>query len=169
VTIIDNPLRKRGLASRSFDGEGMPVAAMNLVENGVLKTWTLDWAAARELGLESNARAVRGGSGTSPSTSNCHIAPGALSLEQMLKQMGTGLYLTETIGHGVNMVTGDYSKGASGFWVENGEIAFPVAGITIAGNLKDIFMSMQPANDLEFRSGSNSPSLLVEGFTIGGK
>ncbi len=169
ITIVDNPLRQRGLGSRPVDGEGMPTAMLKPVENGVLTTWLLDWATARELGLESNARASRGGSGTSPTTTNCHIEAGEASLAELVAMVGNGLYLTETIGHGVNMVSGDYSKGASGFWIENGEITYPVAEITIAGNLKEVFATMIPANDLEFRFGSNSPSLLVEGFTVGGK
>jgi len=169
ITVDDDPLRRRGLGSRPFDGEGMATAPIRFVDKGVLGQWVLDWAAARELGLESNGRAARGGSGTSPSTTNSHIANGSASVADMIAGIGTGLLVTETIGHGVNMVTGDFSKGAAGFWIENGEIAYPVAEITIAGNLKDMFMSMTPANDLEFRNATNSPSLLVEGMTIGGK
>lgn len=169
ITIVDDPLVRRGLGSRPIDGEGMATAPMRLVEAGVLHHWLLDWAAARELGLESNARATRGGSGTSPSSTNCWIEAGGESPEAMIASISSGLYLTETIGHGVNMVTGDYSKGASGFWIENGEIAWPVAEITIAGNLKDMYLSMQPANDLEFRYATNAPTMLVEGMTVGGK
>jgi PmbA protein len=169
VTVIDEPLRRRGLGSRPVDGEGMATAPLTLVADGVLREWLLDWAAARELGLESNARATRGGSGTSPSSTNCHIAAGEASLAELLGSVKSGLYLTETIGHGINMVTGDYSKGASGFWIENGEITWPVAEITIAGNLKDMFASMIPASDLEFRYATNAPTLFVEGMTVGGK
>lgn len=169
ITVFDDPLRVRGLGSRPFDGEGMATSPITFVDEGVLKDWVLDWAAARELGLASNACATRGGSGTSPSTSNCHIAAGTRSPEQMIADIGTGLLLTETIGHGVNMVTGDYSKGAAGYWIENGEIAYPVSEITIAGNLKDMFLNMVPADDLEFKVAANAPSLLVEGMTLGGK
>ncbi len=170
ITIFDDPLRVRGLGSRPFDGEGMATAPFTFVDGGVLKDWLLDWATARELGLPaSNAHAARGGSGTSPSPSNCHIANGDRSPEQMMADIGTGLLLTETIGHGVNMVTGDYSKGAAGYWIENGEIAYPVSEITIAGNLKDMFLNMAPADDLEFKGAANAPSLLVEGMTLGGK
>ncbi len=169
ITVIDDPLRRRGLGSRPIDGEGMPTAPLRLLDKGVLQQWLLDWAAARELGLESNARASRGGSGTSPTTTNCYIEAGTASLADLLGSVKNGLYLTETIGHGVNMVTGDFSKGASGFWIENGEITWPVAEITIAGNLKDMFAAMVPADDLEFRYGTNSPTLLVEGMTVGGK
>jgi PmbA protein len=168
ITVVDNPLRRRGLGSTPFDGEGMPVSEIRFVEAGVLRDWVLDWATARELGLKSNGRASRGGSGTSPTTTNCHIEPGKQSQEEMIASLERGLLLTETIGHGVNMVTGDYSKGAAGFWIENGAIAFPVSEITVAGNLKDMFLSMRPASDLEFKGATNAPSLLVEGMTIGG-
>ncbi len=168
ITVNDDPLRRRGLGSRPFDGEGMPTAPICFVDNGVLQQWVLDWASARELDLNSNGRAQRGGSGTSPSTTNCHIEPGHLSLEEMMAETGSGLLVTETIGHGVNMVTGDFSKGASGFWFENGKIAYPVSGVTIAGNLKDMFLTMTPASDLEFRGATNAPSLRVGAMTIGG-
>lgn len=169
ITVVDDPLRRRGLGSRPFDGEGMTTAPIRFVKAGVLTDWVLDWASARELGRDSNGRATRGGAGTSPATTNCFIEAGETRLADMIASMKRGLLLTETIGHGVNMVTGDYSKGASGFWVENGEIAHPVAEITIAGNLKDMFLSMTPADDLEFRYATNSPSLLVEGMTVGGR
>lgn len=169
ISVVDDPLRRRGLGSRPFDGEGMATAPIRFVEGGVLQDWVLDWATARELGLESNGRASRSGSGTSPATTNCHIEPGKTSAADMIAAVSEGLLLTETIGHGINMVTGDYSKGAAGFWIENGEIAYPVSEITIAGNLKDMFMRMVPADDLEFRYATNAPTLLVEGMTIGGK
>ncbi|MFK7902392.1 MAG: TldD/PmbA family protein [Nitratireductor sp.] len=169
ITIQDNPRIQRGAGSRLFDGEGLSCDALTLVENGILNTWLLDGASARELGLAMNGRGSRGGSGTSPTSTNSYIEAGEQSLEEMLAQIGTGLYVTETIGHGINMVTGDYSKGAGGYWVENGELAFPVAEITIAGNLKQMFMNMYPANDLEFTGATNAPSLLIEGMTIGGK
>lgn len=169
ITVIDDPLRPRGLGSHPFDGEGMPSAPLEIVTQGHLNCWLLDWAAARELGLESNGRASRGGAGTSPSPSNCHIEAGSTSVDDMIAGLEKGLLLTETIGHGVNMVTGDYSKGASGFMIENGEVTFPVSEITIAGNLKEMFKTMLPASDLEFRGSVNAPSLLVEGMTVGGK
>ena len=169
IQVIDDPRMARGTASRPFDGEGLACDALELIKNGVLQEWVLDGASARELGLASNGRASRSGSGTSPSTTNCRIAPGEVDLEGLLEGIGSGLYLTETIGHGVNMVSGDYSKGASGFWIENGQIAYPVAEITIAGNLKDMFLEMVPANDLEFKFATNAPTLRVEGMTVGGK
>jgi PmbA protein len=169
VTLRDDPLRPRGLGSRPFDGEGMPCVALEPVGAGVLECWLLDWAAGRELGLESNGRASRSGSGTSPSTTNCYIEAGATTVEDMIGSLASGLLVTETIGHGVNMVTGDYSKGASGFWIENGELAYPVSEITIAGNLKEMFLNMTPADDLQFRHATNAPTLLVEGMTVGGR
>lgn len=169
VNIICDPLIKRGLGSRPVDGEGIAPSILKFVDNGTLKQWVLDCATAHELGLSSNARAVRSGSGTAPSTTNLYMENGSQSPKDMIKSIGTGLYLSETIGHGINMVNGDYSKGAGGFWIENGEIAFPVSEITIAGNLKSMFASMTPANDLEFKNATNAPTLLIEGMTIGGK
>jgi len=169
ITVHDDPKLKRGLGSRAFDGEGRACEALTLVEKGELQDWILDGATARELGLTSNARATRSGSGTAPSSTNAWIEAGDKSVEEMAREIGTGFYCTETIGHGVNMVTGDFSKGASGYWIENGEIAFPVAEITIAGNLKDMFLTLQPCSDLEFRGSTNAPSLLIDGMTIGGK
>jgi PmbA protein len=169
IRIIDDPLMPRRSGSSIFDGEGVTSEKLSLVEDGILQTWLLDSATARELGLETNGRATRGGSGTNPSTTNCYMEAGEQSPHNMVASIKEGLYLTETIGHGINMVTGDYSKGASGYWIENGEIAFPVAEITIAGNLKDMFMNMTPASDLEFKYGRNAPTLMLEGMTIGGK
>ena len=169
INIFDDPHMVRKSGSKIFDGEGVANERINLVEDGLLQTWLLDSATARELNLQTNGRAARGSSGTSPSTTNCYMEAGEQSVEEMIASIKEGLFLTETIGHGINMVTGDYSKGASGFWIENGEIAFPVAEITIAGNLAEIFMNMTPASDLEFKYGTNAPTLLLEGMTIGGK
>ncbi len=168
ITILDDPVMVRRQGSRVFDGEGIASSKLTLVENGKLQTWLLDCATARELELKSNGRAFRGGSGTSPSTTNCYMMAGSQSPEDMIASIDQGLYLTETIGHGINMVTGDYSKGAAGFWIENGEISHPVAEITVAGNLADMFMNMRPASDLVFKYGTNAPTLLIEGMTIGG-
>lgn len=169
ISITDDPLMARRSGSKVFDGEGVATKKLSLVQDGILKTWLLDSATARELGLETNGRATRGAAGTSPSTTNCYMEPGSQSPEELIRPIKQGLYLSETIGHGINMVTGDYSKGAAGFWIENGEITYPVAEITIAGNLMDMFMNMTPACDLEFRYATNAPTLLVEGMTIGGK
>ncbi len=168
ITIVDDPHMVRRAGSKPFDGEGVATEKQVLVENGILKTWLLDSAAARELNMTTNGCAGRGGSGTSPTTSNCFMQPGDQSPEEMIANIEEGLYLTETIGHGTNMVTGDYSKGAAGFWIKNGEITHPVAEITVAGNLKDMFLNMTPANDLKFKYGTNSPTLLIEGMTVGG-
>lgn len=169
VRIGDDPHRPRGLASRPFDGEGVAADALDIVGEGVLRAWFLDSATARELGLETNGRAARGGANPAPGRTNLTLHPGEKSPEEMMKDIGSGLYVTELIGSGVSMVTGDYSRGASGFWIENGEIAYPVSGITIAGNLRDMFMRLIPANDLEYRFSTNAPSVLVENMAVAGR
>ena len=169
ISVIDDPLRLRGLASRPFDGEGLPCSKRELVADGVLKGWVLDLHSSRQLGLAPTGNGARGlSSPPSPSTSNLHLEPGHLSPEQMISSVQHGLYITELIGTSVNMVTGDYSRGASGFWIEQGQLAFPVSEITIAGNLRDMFMTLEPANDLIFKSSTNAPSCRVEGLTIAG-
>ena len=169
VTIEDDPLRPRGLRSAGFDGEGVKTEKLTPVENGVLQCWWLDSAAARQLETETNGRAARGiGGPPSPSATNLYMQAGEESVETMLKNIGTGFYVTELIGMGVNGVTGDYSRGASGFWIENGEIAYPVSEMTIAGNLKEMFLHMTPADDLSFRLGINAPTILVEGMALAG-
>ena len=169
INIIDDPLRKRGLRSRPFDAEGVAVRRMALVEDGVLKTWLLDSATARELGLTTTGHAQRGASSTpSPGASNLHLEAGTPGVEQLVKDVGEGFYVTDLIGMGVNGVTGDYSRGASGFWIEHGERTYPVSEVTIAGHLLDIFRSLTPASDLEFRYGTNAPTVRVEGLTIAG-
>ena len=169
IRIADDPLRWRGLGSRPFDAEGVSVAPLDLVEGGVLQTWLLDSATGRELGLETNGRASRGGGGTSPSATNVTLSAGEKSPEELMKEIGSGLYITDLIGHGVNAVTGDYSRGASGFWFENGEITSPVSEITVAANLKDMFARMIAANDPEYRFGIEVPTVAVEGVTIAGR
>jgi PmbA protein len=170
VTVIDDPLRPRGHASRPFDAEGLPARQRTLVDQGVLASWVLDLRSARQLGLKPTGQAARGlSSPPGPSTSNLYIQASDVSPEQLRHDIGRGLLVTELIGMGVNLVTGDYSRGASGFWIENGEIAYPVSEITIAGNLKDMFLAITPANDLEFRGATNAPSLAVEGVTIAGR
>ena len=169
ISIIDDPLRVRGLASRPFDGEGLSCSKRELVADGALMGWVLDLRSARQLGLPPTGNGARGlSSPPGPSTSNLHLEPGHLSPEQMIGSIQQGLYITELIGNSVNMVTGDYSRGASGFWIENGQLAFPVSEITIAGNLRDMFMTLEPANDLVFKSSTNAPSCRVEGLTIAG-
>jgi len=168
IRIKDNPFMKRKGGSRVFDGEGVDCDVLELIRDGVLQTWLLDSATARELGLATNGRASRGGAGTSPSTTNVYMENGTLSVEELIGDIEEGLYITETIGHGINMVTGDYSKGAGGFLIENGELTHPIAEVTIAGNLKDMFLNLHPANDLQLRFSTNAPTLRVEGMTVGG-
>ena len=169
ISVIDDPLRRRGLASRPFDGEGLSSSRRELVADGILTGWVLDLRSARQLGFTPTGNGSRGlSSPPGPSTSNLHLEPGQLSQEQMISSLSQGLYITELIGNSVNMVTGDYSRGASGFWIENGQLAFPVSEITIAGNLGDMFMTLEPANDLIFKSSTNAPTCRVEGLTIAG-
>ena len=169
ISIVDDPHMKRGLRSKPFDGEGVKNRRTMLVEEGRLTTWLLDTATARQLGLETTGHAARGTGGPpSPSTTNLYMEAGCLNVRELIADIKRGLYVTEMIGMGVNGVTGDYSRGASGFWIENGEIAFPVSEITVAGNLKDMFLNMTPADDLEFRYGTNAPTVRVEGMTIAG-
>jgi PmbA protein len=169
VTIVDDPHRQRGLRSKPFDGEGVRNRRAVLAEKGVLKTWLLDTASARQLGLTTTGHAARGTGGPPhPAPTNLYMAPGRLSPAELMADVKSGLYVTELIGHGVNGVTGDYSRGASGFWIENGQIAYPVSEVTIAGNLKDMYRNLTPADDLVFRYGSDAPTLRVEGMTIAG-
>ena len=169
ITIIDDPLRPRGLRSRPFDGEGLPVARRALIDAGVLTGWLLDSASARQLGLEPTGHASRGGSGApGASVTNVHMEAGSLSPAELMADIQRGIYVTELIGMGVNGVTGDYSRGAAGFLIENGAIGQAVSEITIASNLKDMFRALVPANDLEFRYGMNVPTLRVDGMTVAG-
>ncbi|MEJ1157742.1 TldD/PmbA family protein [Prosthecomicrobium sp. N25] len=169
VTIVDDPSLKRGLGSRPFDGEGVVGDPLAVIEDGVLRHWFLDSASARELGLATNGRASRGTGNPSPGSTNLTLMAGATSREDMIRSVARGLYITDLIGHGANGVTGDYSRGASGFWIENGELAYPVSEITVAGNLKDMYPRLTPASDLEYRFGINAPSVMIEGLTIAGR
>ena len=169
ITIVDDPLRRRGLRSRPFDAEGVAGRRMALVEDGVLKTWLLDSATARELGMVTTGHAQRSASSTpSPGATNLHMEPGSQSPEQLMKDIDEGFYVTDLIGMGANIVTGDYSRGAAGFWIEKGQRAYPVSEVTIAGNLADMFTTVTQANDLHFRFGTNAPTLRLEGLTIAG-
>jgi PmbA protein len=169
IRIVDDPLRMRGLRSHPFDAEGVTVAPLDLVDDGVLATWLLDSATARELGLRTTGHAQRGASSTpSPGPSNVHLEPGKCTATELIADIEDGFYITDLIGMGVNMVTGDYSRGAAGFWIEHGEIGYPVSEVTIAGHLSDIFRSLTPADDLAFRYGINAPSVRVEGLTVAG-
>lgn len=169
ITIVDDPLRMRGLSSRPFDGEGLPVARRELVTDGSLTGWLMDSAAARQLGGTPTGHAVRGAGGSpGVGTSNLHLAAGAMTPEELMADIADGVYVNELIGHGVNGVTGDYSRGASGFRIVNGKIDGPVAEFTIAGNLIDMFAALVPANDLEWHRAVNVPTIRVDGMTIAG-
>lgn len=169
ICVRDDPHRPHGLRSRPFDGEGLPVSPTTVVEDGMLETWLLDSASARQLGLEPTGHAARGVNGApGVSTSNLYLEAGKMPVETLIADVARGVYVTELIGQGVNPVTGDYSRGAAGFLIENGELTAPIAEFTIAGNLKEMFRAMTPANDLEFRYGTNVPTLRVDGMTIAG-
>ena len=169
VRVMDDPHRRRGLRSKPFDGEGVANQPIALIDGGKLTTWLLDCASARQLGLQTTGHAARGTGGPpSPSTTNLYLEAGRLSPAELMADIRQGFYVTELMGMGVNGVTGDYSRGAAGFWIENGQIAFPVSEVTIAGNLKDMFASLTPASDLEFRHGTNSPTVRIEGMTLAG-
>ncbi len=170
ITITDDPHRLRGLRSRPFDGEGLPTTKRNVVENGRLTTWILDLRSARQLGLDSTGNASRGvSSPPSPSASNLFLAPGTQTPEQLMADIQSGFYITELIGMGVNGITGDYSRGATGFWIENGQISYPVSEVTIAGNLTDMFAHMSAANDLELLYGTDAPTVRIDSMTVAGR
>ncbi|ODN71617.1 TldD/PmbA family protein [Methylobrevis pamukkalensis] len=168
IRITDDPRRMRGPGSRPFDGEGVTAEPFDIIADGVLTTWLLDSATARELGLATNGRAARGTGSPGPSSTNLLLHPGEKSPAELIRDIGTGLYVTEFIGHGVNGITGDYSRGAAGWWIENGELAFPVSEVTVAGNLVDMFARLIPANDIEYRSAYVAPTVAIEGLTIAG-
>jgi len=168
IRVTDDPTRRRGLASRPFDGEGVAGKPFDVVSGGILRSWFLDSATARELGLTTNGRASRGGGNPSPGSTNLTLMPGDQSPEDMLRDIGSGLYVTELIGHGANIITGDYSRGAAGFVIEGGVLGHPVSEVTIAGNLADMFREMRPANDLVYRFAVNAPTVAVPGLTVAG-
>lgn len=169
ITIVDDPHVKRGLRSRPFDAEGVEVKRRTLIEDGVLTTWLLDLRSARQLGLQTTGHAARGTSGPpGPAPANVYMAAGKRSRADILAEIKDGFYVTDLMGMGVNGVTGDYSRGAGGFWIENGQLAYPVNEITIAGNLKDMFLNMEAADDLELRFGMDAPTVRIDGMTIAG-
>jgi PmbA protein len=169
MTVRDDPTRVRGLRSRPFDGEGMAGTPCALVEDGVLTTWILDWRAARQLGMASTGHASRGTGGPpGPAPTNVWLEPGAVTPTALMADIVEGLYVTDLIGMGINGVTGDYSRGAAGFMIRNGALAEPVSEITIAGNLKDMFLAMVAADDLVFRRGSDAPTIRIDGMTLAG-
>jgi PmbA protein len=169
INIHDDPRRVRGLRSRVFDGEGTPTQARTLIEDGVLTTWLLDSRSARQLGMTSTGHASRGTSGPpSPSSSNLYLAAGTLTPAALMADIKQGLYVTEMMGSAVNGVTGDYSRGAAGFMIRDGALAEPVAEVTVAGNLVDMFANMVAASDLVFRRGTDSPTVRIDGMTMAG-
>ena len=170
IRIIDDPLRKRGQRSRPFDGEGVAGRKLALVDDGVLMTWLLDSATARELGRETTGHASRGvSSSPSPGATNLYLEAGTSTPDELIADIEQGFYVTDLIGSGTNIVTGDYSRGASGFWIEKGKRSYPVSEVTIAGHLSEMFHTLTPANDLEFRYGTNAPTLRIEGLTVAGR
>ncbi len=170
LTLTEDPHRARTSGSRPFDGEGLPTRARNIVENGILTGWTLDLATARKLDLDPTGNGARASSGgITPSNWNIALTQGDRSRADLIRDMGTGLLVTSMIGSTINPNTGDYSRGAAGFWVEKGEIAYPVSGVTIAGNLRDLLRTIQPANDARPWLSRVVPSLLVQGLTLAGE
>ncbi|MEP2979381.1 MAG: TldD/PmbA family protein [Lentilitoribacter sp.] len=168
VNIIDDPKIARKSASRPFDGEGVDANAMTMVDNGVLQNWYLSTSLAKQLGLKTNGRGSRAGNNVGASSTNVLVSPGDMSAKDLIGSVKSGLYVTEVIGQGVNMVTGEYSRGASGYWIENGVLTFPVSEITIASNLKDMFKRIVLANDIDPKYSIAAPTIAVEGMTLAG-
>ena len=169
VTVIDDPFVRRGLRSRPFDGEGVAPRRRAIIEDGRLTTWLMDLRSARQLGLATTGHAARGTSAPpSPSAANFHLAGGRKTPAELIGEVEEGLYVVELMGQGVNGLTGDYSRGASGFWIEKGRLAWPVSELTVAGNLKELFLTLEPASDLELRYGVDAPTVRIESMTIAG-
>ena len=169
ISIIDDARMPRGHSSKPFDAEGIATGKLAIIEDGHLKSWLLDLHSARQLGLASTGHAGRSTSGPpSPGASNLNLMPGSETPEALMADIEQGFLISELIGMGVNGTTGDYSRGAAGYWIENGEITYPVSEVTIAGNLKDMFKSLVPANDLVIRGAINAPTCRIEGMTIAG-
>jgi PmbA protein len=169
ITICDDPWRARGMRSRAFDGEGLATAPSRFIDKGVLTGWIAESASAKQIGIAPTGHAARGISGApGAGPSNVHMAPGSVSRAALMADIADGFYVTELIGMGVNGLTGDYSRGAAGFRIVNGEIAGAVSEVTIAGNLKDMFRALTPADDLEFRYATNVPTIRVDGMTLAG-
>ncbi len=168
ISVIDDPLRLRGVGSRPFDGEGLPKKLTKIIDQGMLTGWLLDSASARQLGVQPTGHATRGAGAPSVGTSNVHISAGTLTPEELMADIRNGIYVTDLIGMGVSALTGDYSRGASGFLIENGEIKRAVTEVTFAGNLLDMFAQLRVANDLEFRYTANVPTIRIDGMTLAG-
>ena len=169
INIIDDPFRTRGMGSRGHDGEGRPVRVTHLIEDGRLTDWLMNGPAARQLGLKANGFSSMGfGDPPGIATSNLHLAAGNITPDAMMKSAGKGLLVTDMFGPSINANTGDYSVGVSGFWFEDGALAYPVSEVTIAGDLPSMFARLVPASDLEFRDRTNAPSLLIEDMSLAG-
>ncbi|PPR61893.1 MAG: Metalloprotease PmbA [Alphaproteobacteria bacterium MarineAlpha4_Bin2] len=169
VHIIDDPHRKRGHRSKPFDAEGIPNDEIYLVKDGMLENWVLDLATARKLDLPSNGRASRGTSSPpSPGTTNLYMPASQISPSELIVDITEGFYVTDLMGFGINNVTGDYSRGATGFWIENGTISYPVSEVTIASNLKNMFLNLTQADDLRFKYGTDAPTIRIESMTVAG-
>ena len=169
INIIDDPLKKRGLQSKPFDGEGLETKKTQIIKNGKLKTWFLDLATAHQLKLKSTAHASRNiSSPPTPNPTNLYFEPGNISPKNLIGNIKKGIYVTELMGSSVNLINGDYSRGGSGFWIDNGQITYPVNEITIADNLNEMFRKIILANDLEFKQGLNSPTMLIENMIVAG-
>jgi PmbA protein len=171
VTVVDDGTMPGGFGTTPFDGEGIPTRRTVVIENGILKSYLLNTYTAKKLGLETTANASRGLAGTPGiGPGNYFLEPGAKTPKQIISGIKDGLYITEFLGHGANLVTGDYSRGASGMWIVNGELAYPVEEITVAGNLKDMFNNISEiGSDLEFRGSVASPTIRIDGLTVGGE
>ena len=170
VNIVDDPHRKRGFGSRGFDADGLPTKKFSPIENGKLTSWFLDLESARQLKLKSTASASRGlSAGSTPSPSNLYMEAGKISPDDLIADIKEGLYVMDTMGHGANTTTGDYSQGAQGFWIENGKVSYPVSEITMASTLQDMFATLIPASDLEFKFSLNAPTIMIPKMTISGK
>ena len=169
ITIVDDPFMKRGLRSHPFDAEGIAPQKRNIIDKGVLTGWLLDLSSARQLGLKTTGNASRSASSPpSPKPSNFYMLAGTKTVEELLKDIEEGFFVTQLMGSGANMVTGDYSRGARGFWIEKGRISYPVSEMTIAGNIKDMWKDLTAANDLEFKTGVDAPTLRIAGMTVAG-
>lgn len=169
VRVVDDPRRPRGLRSKPFDGEGVVNEPLDIIADGILTTWLLDTSSARQLKLTSNGRASRGTSSPpGAGVTNLYMMPGALTPAELMADIESGFYVTELIGMGVNGITGDYSRGAAGFWIEKGQIAYPVNEVTIASNLVQMFEALTPANDLEFRYGTDAPTIRIKSMIVAG-
>ena len=169
VSIVDEPRIVRGVSSRPFDAEGVAGPDLQLIQDGILKSWLLDSSHARQLNLKTNGRANRAGSNTTPGSTNLTLEAGNICRDDMIRDIQSGFYVTELIGQGVNLISGDYSRGASGYWIDKGELTFAVSEVTIAGNLRDMFARLIAADDLEKRFGTNAPTVMIEDMTIAGR